>query len=173
MALASSQLVARIGVRPVVLAASAISAGGMFWLSRITEHSSYTGGLLGPTLLTGAGLGLLFTPLTLTSLSKVDDAEAGLASSLINTGQVVGGSIGLAILGTVAWTVVVNTARSAAHAAGNAAHAGSAQVSISGHALAAGFSRGFEVSAAIMVLALVVAAIMIRVTRQDLTGTQP
>ena len=167
MALASSQLVARIGVRPVVLAASAISAGGMFWLSRITEHSSYTGGLLGPTLLTGAGLGLLFTPLTLTSLSKVDNADAGLASSLINTGQVVGGSIGLAILGTVAWTVVVNTARNAAHAAG------SAQVSISGHALAAGFSRGFEVSAAIMVLALVLAAVMIRVTWQDLAGAQP
>jgi hypothetical protein len=126
MALASPQLVARIGVRPVVLAASAISAGGMFWLSRVTEHSSYTGGLLGPTLLTGAGLGLLFTPLTLTSLSKVDYADAGLASSLINTGQVVGGSIGLAILGTVAWTVVVNTARNAAHAAD------SAQASISG-----------------------------------------
>jgi len=120
----------------------------------------------------GAGLGLLFTPLTLTSLSRVDYADAGLASSLINTGQVVGGSIGLAILGTVAWTVVVNTARNAAHAAGSAAHAaGSAQVS--GHALAAGFSRGFEVSAAIMVLALVVAAIMIRVNRQDLTGAQP
>jgi len=174
MALASPQLVARIGVRPVVLAASAISAGGMFWLSRITEHSSYAGGLLGPTLLTGAGLGLLFTPLTLTSLSKVDYADAGLASSLINTGQVVGGSIGLAILGTVVWTVVVNTARNAAHAAGSATHAaGSAQVSISGHALAAGFSRGFEVSAAIMVLALVVAASMIRVTRQDLAGAQP
>jgi predicted MFS family arabinose efflux permease len=174
MALTSSQLVARIGVRPVVLPAAAISAGGMFWLSQITEHSSYAGGLLGPTLLTGAGLGLLFTPLTLTALSKVDNADAGLASSLINTGQVVGGSIGLAILGTVAWTVVVNTARNAAHAAGSAAHAaGSAQVRISGHALAAGFSRGFEVSAAIMVLALVVGAIMIRVSRQDLTGAQP
>jgi uncharacterized membrane protein len=78
---------------------------------------------------------------------------------------VVSGSIGLAILGTVAWTVVVNTARSAAHAAGLA--------QVSGHALAAGFSRGFEVSAAIMVLALMVAAIMIRVTRQDLAGAQP
>ena len=87
---------------------------------------------------------MLFTPLTLTSLSNVDNADAGLASSLINTGQVVGGSIGLAILGTVAWTVVVNTARNAAHVAG------SAQVSISGHALGAEFSRGFEVSAAIM-----------------------
>ena len=108
------------------------------------------------------------------------DADAGLAFSLINTGQVVGGSIGLAILGTVAWTVVVNTARNAAHAGGSVAHAadaahaaGSAQVSISGHALAAGFSRGFEVSAAIMVVALVVAAIMIRVTRRDLAMAQP
>src|SRR5437763_7636327 len=184
---APRNLVARIGARPVVLAASAISAGGMFWLSLVTEHSSYAGGLLGPTLLTGAGLGLLFTPLTLTSLSKVHDADAGLAFSLINTGQVVGGSIGLAILGTVAWTVVVNTARNAAHAGGSVAHAGgsvahaadaahaagSAQVSISGHALAAGFSRGFEVSAAIMVVALVVAAIMIRVTRRDLARAQP
>jgi hypothetical protein len=59
----------------------------------------------------------------------------------------------------------VNTARSAAHAAGSD--------QVSGHALAAGFSRGFEVSAAIMVLALVVAVIMIRVTRQDLAGAQP
>ena len=157
---APRNLVARIGARPVVLAASAISAGGMFWLSQMTEHSSYT----------GAG-----------------QRRRGPGPSLINTGRVVGGSIGLAILGTVAWTVVVNTARNAAHAGGSVAHAGgsvahaadaahaagSAQVSISGHALAAGFSRGFEVSAAIMVVALVVAAIMIRVTRRDLTVAQP
>src|SRR5207237_676547 len=111
---------------------------GMFWLSQITGHSSYTGGLLGPTLLTGAGLGLLFTPLTLTSLSKVHDADAGLAFSLINTGQVVGGSIGLAILGTVAWTVVVNTARNAAHAGGSVAHAGGSVAHAADAAHAAG-----------------------------------
>ena len=83
----------------------------MFWLSRINEHSTYAGGLLGPMLVTAAGLGLLFMPATLVSLSKVDDRDAGLASSLVNTGQQVGGSIGLAILGTVAWTVVANTIR--------------------------------------------------------------
>jgi hypothetical protein len=44
--------------------------------------------------------------LTLIALSKVDDKDAGLASSLVNTGRMVGGSIGLAILGTVAWSVV-------------------------------------------------------------------
>jgi hypothetical protein len=55
-------------------------------------------------------------PLTLIALSKVDDQDAGLASSLVNTGRMVGGSIGLAILGTVAWSVVANTARSSANA---------------------------------------------------------
>jgi hypothetical protein len=137
MALASSQLVARIGVRPVVLAASAISAGGMLWLSRITEHSSYAGCLLGPTLLTGAGLGLLFTPLTLTSLSKVDNADAGLASSLINTGQV---------------------------RVGPGQHLGPCA---GGRVL-----PGVRGIGPIMVLALVLAAVIIRVTRLALAGAQ-
>ena len=44
----SAQLVSRIGARPILLAGSAVGAGGMFWLSRITEHSTYVGGLLGP-----------------------------------------------------------------------------------------------------------------------------
>jgi len=184
MAGVSTQLVPRIGARPMLLAASAIAAGGMFWLSRINEHSTYVGGLLGPMLVTAVGLGMLFMPLTLVSLSKVEDRDAGLASSLVNTGQQVGGSIGLAILGTVAWTVVSNTARSsaehakAAAAAHPAAHQSAAQIAdakaaIYNHALSVGFSRGFEVSALIMVIALVATFALIRVTREDLAGVQP
>src|SRR5450759_3418701 len=124
MAGISSQLVPRIGARPLLLAGSAITAGGMFWLSRISEHSTYVNGLLGPMMVTAAGLGLLFMPVTLVALSKVEDRDAGLASSLLNTGQQVGGSIGLAVLGTVAWTVVSNTARNSAAAAAAAAKAG-------------------------------------------------
>jgi EmrB/QacA subfamily drug resistance transporter len=182
----STQLVPRIGARPLLLAASTIATGGMFWLSRITEHSSYVGGLLGPMLVTAAGLGLLFMPLTLVALSKVEDRDAGLAGSLVNTGQQVGGSIGLAVLGTVAWTVVANTARHSAAAAKaaavtaakaghpvhvTAAQAKVAQAAIYDHALAVGFSRGFEVSAGIMLLALIVTIVMIRVRRADLAGT--
>ncbi len=181
MAGVSTQLVPRIGARPLLLAASAITTGGMFWLSRITEHSTYVGGLLGPMMLTAAGLGLLFMPATLVALSKVDDKDAGLASSLVNTGQQVGGSIGLAVLGTVAWSVVANTARHSATAAAAAARAGhplpgtAAQVktAIYDHALSVGFSRGFEVSAGIMLLALVITIAMIRVKREDLAGVQP
>jgi hypothetical protein len=78
----------------------------MYWLSRISEHSSYVGAVLGPMLLIAAGLGLLFVPVTLVAMSRVADQESGVAASLRNTGQQVGGSIGLAVLGTVAWTVV-------------------------------------------------------------------
>ncbi|HWG61041.1 MAG TPA: MFS transporter [Streptosporangiaceae bacterium] len=180
MAGVSAQLVSRIGARPLLLAGSAIAAGGMFWLSRINEHSTYTSGLLGPMLVTAAGLGMLFMPLTLVALSRVSDRDAGLASSLPNVGQQVGGAIGLALLGTVAWTVVANTARNSAAAARAAAKAGHpphgtvAQVkaAIYDHALSAGFSRGFEVSAGIMVIALMVTIAAIRVTRADLAGAQ-
>jgi EmrB/QacA subfamily drug resistance transporter len=176
----SAQLVGRIGARPILLAGSAISAGGMFWLSRITEHSTYLGGLLGPELLTGAGLGMLFMPLTLVALAKVRERDAGLAASLPNVGQQVGGAIGLAVLGTVAWTAVASSVKSqvtaaaaAAAKAGHVVHAkpgASVPVAIYHHALAVGFSRGFLVSAGIAVLALIVTIVMIRVRREDLAG---
>ena len=179
MAGVSSQLVARIGARPLLIAGSAIAAVGMFWLSRITEHSTYAGGLLGPMMVTAAGLGMLFMPLTLVALSKVQDRDAGLASSLLNTGQQVGGAIGLAVLGTVAWTVVSNTARSqvaalaaAAAKTGHAVHATGGQIprAIYDHALAVGFSRGFLVSSGIAVIALVITLVGIRVKKEDLAG---
>ena len=179
MAGVSAQLVTRIGARPLLIAGSAIGAGGMFWLSRITEHSSYAGGLLGPMLVTAAGLGMLFMPITLVALAKVEDRDAGLAASLPNVGQQVGGAIGLAVLGTVAWTVVANSVHSqvtalaaAAAKAGRPLHATGGQLprSIYNHALALGFSRGFLVSAGIAVLALVLSVVAIRVKREDLAG---
>ena len=54
---AASQLVSRIGARPLMIAGSVIATGGMFWLSRITEHSHYVSGLLGPMMVTATGLG--------------------------------------------------------------------------------------------------------------------
>jgi hypothetical protein len=178
MVAVSVKLVPRIGARPLLLAGSAVGAGGMLWLSRISEHSTYAGGLLGPMLVTGAGLGMLSMPLTLVAMNKVDERDAGLASSLRNVGQQVGGSIGLAILGTVAWTVVANTTRSSTAAAAAAAKAGhplagtAAQVStaIYDHALSVGFGRGFEVSAGIMLAALIITITAIRVKRADLAG---
>jgi EmrB/QacA subfamily drug resistance transporter len=173
----ASQLVARVGARPLMITGATFMAGGMIWLSRITEHSSYAGGLLGPMMLTALGLGLVFVPLSLVSLTRVGNADAGIASSMLNVGQQVGGSIGLAILGTVAWSAVASSLRSqaAAAAAKGAQHltgakAAALQKAMTDHALATGFSKGFLVSAGIAVLALVITLVAIRVTRKDLAG---
>src|SRR5690348_11131767 len=62
---AVAQLVPRIGARPLLLAGSAAAAGGLYWLSQISEHDSYTSGVLGPTMVIGAGTALLFVTLSL------------------------------------------------------------------------------------------------------------
>jgi EmrB/QacA subfamily drug resistance transporter len=173
----SAQLVPRIGARPLLLGGSAVATIGMFWLAQLNEHSHYATGLLGPMIVTAAGMGSLFMPLTLVALSRVDDRDAGLASSLLNTGQQIGGSIGLAILGTVAWTVVANSAKASAVAAkaGHSAFHGTAaqiQTQIYHHALSVGFSRGFYVSAGIALLAFIITIAVIRVKKEDLAGVE-
>jgi hypothetical protein len=176
----ASQLVNRVGARPLMLTGSVLATGGMFWLSRINENSHYVSGLLGPMMVTAAGMGLTFVPLSLVALTKVGDRDAGVASSLLNVGQQVGGSIGLAILGTVAWSAVANSihaqvAAAARHAAGHlsAAAQSAAAKAITDHAYSVGFSKGYEVSAGIAVLALVITVVSIRVTRADLAGIDP
>ena len=163
---AATSLVPRIGARPLLLAGGAASAGGLYWLSRVTEHGTYMGGLLGPILMTGAGLGLLIVPLQLVGLARVGEADSGVAASLLNAGRQVGGSIGLAVLGTVAWTVVAD---------GASAHAATARTAswqaVYQHALAAGFDRAFLVAAGIALLIVVAAIAAIRVRRADLSGS--
>ena len=164
---AATRLVPRVGARPLLMAGAATTAGGLYWLSRMTEHGTYAGALLGPGLITGAGLGLLFVPLSLVALARVGEADSGVASSLLNAGRQVGAAIGLAVLGTVAWTVVADGTRT---------HAAAGQTAVSPaayqHALAAGFDRAFLVGAGIAVLLLVIAIAAIRVRRADLSGSQ-
>jgi EmrB/QacA subfamily drug resistance transporter len=183
----SSQLVARIGARPLMLTGTPLAVAGLFWLTRITEHSHYTTDLLGPMVLMAIGLGLVFVPLTLIAVSGVPEQDSGVASSLVNTGQQVGGSVGLAALGTVAWsTFAGNIHAAAAHAAsaaaaaakaGHAVHLSAAQTAalqqtMYKHALAVGFARGFLIAAGVMLLALIIALAAIRVRRSDLAGDQ-
>jgi Major Facilitator Superfamily len=174
---AVAQLVPKIGARPILLAGSAASTGGLFWLSRISEHDTYASAVLGPTIVIGAGAALLFVTLSLVALNRVPEADAGVASSLLNTGQQLGGSIGLALLGTVAWTVVAHSAHAqAAAAAAPAGHpvhpGGPLAAAIYNHALATGFARGFLAAAGIALLTLIINFAVIRVRRADLAGTQ-
>ena len=131
-----------------------IATGGMFWLSRITEHSHYVSGLLGPMMVTATGLGLIFVPISLIALTKVANNDTGVASSLLNTGQQVGGSLGLAVLGTVAWSAVANSLHKQAAAATaaaktatvhlSAAQAAALQKAMTNHALSTGLLQGIH-----------------------------
>ena len=137
---ASSRLLIRVGVRPLLQAGAVLAAGGFWWLSRIDATSGYWGHIFGPGIVVALALGLLFTPLASAATAGVDYSEAGLASGVLNTSRQMGGSVGLAVLATIAvdrtHSFLANSSTS--HAA----------------ALAAGYSRAFEIAALLSVAAL-------------------
>jgi EmrB/QacA subfamily drug resistance transporter len=169
-AVGASALVPRIGARPVLVAGSAVTVGGLFWLSRMTEHGSYASDLLGAGLVLGIGFGLLMVPLQLLALTHVPEADSGAAASLLNAGRQVGAAIGLAVLGTVGWTVVADNARGGGSGGAGGSGAGAVVSAAYRHALVVGFDRAFLVGAGIAVLILLVAVTMIRIRRADLAG---
>ncbi len=95
-------LMPRIGPKPLVGFGMLIAAVGMAWLTRIGVHSSYASGILGPLLVTGAGIGLSMPSSMNTGTFGVAGTDAGVASATLNVGQQLGGSIGTALLNTIA-----------------------------------------------------------------------
>ncbi|MFF3989546.1 MFS transporter [Streptomyces sp. NPDC001601] len=90
-----------LGPKPFMMAGSALVVVGLTWQTFIKPDSSYLGGILGPMLVFGFGMGLNFVTATVTAVSGVSQHEAGAASGLLNAMQQVGGSLGLSILTTV------------------------------------------------------------------------
>lgn len=170
-------LVTRVGVRPLLLAGPLFSGLGFLWLSRLSETGSYWTNLLAPMMLLSVGMGLMFVPLTLMVVSHVKNEEAGAASSLLNIGQQIGGSIGLAAIGTVAWTSVAHSVRSqmaaavttaggasAATTSGAGAARGAASLppQVLYHALTVGFSTGLVIAGAVALSGFFVALVTTR-----------
>src|ERR1700749_2746631 len=98
----AQQLIKRVGVRNVSIAGISLASIGMFVLPQLPVHGSYLGDLLPGLLTMSLGMGLTFVPITLMGTSGVSEEDAGLASGLFNTAQQGGGSLGLAILSTLA-----------------------------------------------------------------------
>jgi len=98
----AQQLIRRFGVRNVLLVGIVLATAGMVALARIPVHGTYAGDLLPGLLPMSIGMGLAFVPVTLLATGGVTGNDAGLASGLFNTSQQVGGSLGLAILSTLA-----------------------------------------------------------------------
>jgi EmrB/QacA subfamily drug resistance transporter len=110
----ASQLAARslpkLGPKRLMTSGALLALAGLAWLTQVSVTSGYLDGLLGPMLVFGLGMGLLFVPLTVVAVAGVPPHQAGAAASLLNVTQQLGGSLGLSILVTAFATASRNQA---------------------------------------------------------------
>jgi MFS family permease len=147
----TSRLIGRVGPRVPMTTGALLAAIGMFWLSNVTVHTAYFADVFGPLVVLAIGLGMAFVSTSATAISAVNPSESGLASALLNVGRQLGGSLGIAIMGTVATTVARNQL-----ALGRPTHAAI------NSALTAGFSSAFEIAGVIAILGFVAALVAVR-----------
>jgi len=98
----ASQLIPRIGTRPVIVGGAVIAAAGLYWLSRIPADGSYVSDLLPGMLILSLGFGPVFVGVTTAANAGVPADKAGLAAALLNASQQLGGALGLAIFSALA-----------------------------------------------------------------------
>jgi EmrB/QacA subfamily drug resistance transporter len=109
-------LLRRVGARVLVTLGLAVAALGMSDFTVITVGGEYATQVLPGLIVMGMGIGLVFAPAMQAAVSGVEARDSGVASAMVNTMQQVGGSIGIAVLGTVAGNAVTAYVRD--HAAG-------------------------------------------------------
>ena len=146
-------VVGRIGVRPTLTAGLLLSTASVAALTRLPVHGTYFWDLFPWFVLGGVGMGLSFVPVTIASLTGVQQSDAGVASGLINTSRQIGGAVGIAAVSAIAATSTSNYAN---------AHAVSG-----GLALDHGFQTGLYVLTGLLILGALIAFSLVR------SGTGP
>jgi EmrB/QacA subfamily drug resistance transporter len=143
----TARLMARFGPRAVMLPGLVLSCVALLLMSRVGEHSSYFPGLFFALLILGLGAGTAFIPLLAIAMAHVPQADAGLASGIVNVSMQMSGAIGLAVFGTIS----TDHARS---------------LTADGHsltsALTSGYQLAFLVGAGCIAVALVLAFALLR-----------
>lgn len=147
----ASGLLPRIGPRPLMVGGTVGAALGMALFTQISVDGNYLTVVLPAQILMSIGMGLAFVALSSTALVGVEDHDAGVASALVNTTQQVGGSLGTALLNTIAATAT--TGFIVANGAGQSA---------------AGLVHGYKIAFTWGLGALIVAAVLslVLVTKQ-------
>ncbi|MEY9967486.1 EmrB/QacA subfamily drug resistance transporter [Streptacidiphilus sp. MAP12-16] len=100
--LSTNLLIPRIGPKPVVPLGMGLAAAGMVWLTGLDMTSGYAASVLPALVVTGLGLGLVLPPAMSLATDRIGPEDAGVASAAVNTMQQIGGSIGTALLNTLA-----------------------------------------------------------------------
>jgi hypothetical protein len=144
----------------VLMTSGFVAAGlGMVWLSRIGIHSSFAVHVLPAEILISLGMGMAFVPMSSTALYGVSQNDAGVASALVNTTQQVGGSLGTALLNTVAATATAAFLATRIHTPAAVARA-----------TVHGYTVGFLVGAVCLAIAALSALILVNASREDMAA---
>src|ERR1700683_3329160 len=160
----SGVLMPRFGPRPLIPAGLTFAAGGLVVLAtQLGLHTSYPGQILPALLLTGAGLGTVFGCALNTAPYGSSAADAGVASALVNTNQQVGGSIGTALLNTIAASALASYVLT---------HGGPSRL-ILAQAAVHSYVVGFWVSAGILAGSAIVCGLVLAAGTLAPTGPPP
>jgi EmrB/QacA subfamily drug resistance transporter len=149
--LSSTRLAPRFGPRPLVVLGMLLGAAGMLYLTGLGVHSSYAADVLPALMIMGVGFGMIFAPAISNATLGVDAHDAGVASATVNAGQQVGGSIGVALLSTVAASAVSSSI-------GGARPTPALMAAATVH----GYTTAFFWAAGIFALGAIVAAVLFR-----------
>jgi EmrB/QacA subfamily drug resistance transporter len=158
----ASQLLPKFGPRALMVPGLIAASAGMLMISQITPETSYTTHVLPALLIMSSGMALVFIPLTSTSLHGVSNHDTGVASAMLNTSQQVGGSLGVALLNTVAATATTT------YAAANS----QLGEKLMPFAMTHGFTVAFKFSAALLFVGAIVLIFFINVGKDSLVETE-
>jgi EmrB/QacA subfamily drug resistance transporter len=153
-------LMPRIGPKPLVGLGLLIAAAGMAWLTGIGVHTSYVSAVLGPLVIIGVGLGTAVPSAINTGTFGVQPHDAGVASATINVGQQLGGSIGTALLNTIATSAAA--AYVASHLSPAVATSSAAHSALQASAAVHGYVTTFWWTAGIFAVGGVVCGALLR-----------
>ncbi|WP_424855001.1 MFS transporter [Streptomyces sp. SAI-170] len=151
----SARLLPRVAPRALMAPGALLASGGMVVLTQLTVDSDYATHILPALILMGLGMGMIFMPVFSTATAGVAPQDSGVTSATVNTSQQVGGSIGTALLNTVATTT--SSAYLTAHLA-----SGGDRALIARQAVVHGYTVAIWWAAGIMLLAGIVAALMVK-----------
>ncbi len=152
----ASQLLPRLGPKWLATGGAVAAAFGMAWLTQITPTSAYVTSVLPAIVVMSLGMGFVFVPLSATALFGVRDHDAGVASAVLNSAQQIGGSLGTALLNTIAATATASYL---------VANAGPESLP---DALVTGYTTAFWVSAGLLLAAALVVAVTLTATKHSL-----
>ena len=147
-------LLPRFGPRWLMAGGMLIAAVGMVLLTQLTDTSTYAAHVLPALLIMGVGLGASMAPAMQGAVSGVLPEDAGVASATVNTMQQVGGSVGTALLSTIAASAAASYATS--HA-GQVANPAALQQLAAVHS----YTTAFWVAAAVFAAGAVISALLV------------